>query len=543
MLGAVAGGDASAQALALERGVTWAVPEDPSVAAAELDAIAATGATAVHTGVITSRQLLAQADTLGLVFYQQLPLHGLSARQLRGQVGAVVQDLVPGVRARAAAHPSGRHIGLAHTVDTGTQAACEALEPLVRALRSAEEAGGGLTLFYTTALLERDRCHHLADQVLLDARASAPGPRLMRWQAAHETPAGVVVGSTRAAGSSATPEAAEAQAHALEGALRALSARPPAGVFVYRWRDQGADGPLAKDGMLPRHAGSAGSYGLHAADGTARPALRVVTGFFTGEQQVFAFDPPPPGRAGPPYGLIVALWVLLGALGVVYRFSLPFRQLLARYFFTPRFFYESVREGRELGADVYGVALALIACSAGLLAAALTVQLSSPLASVVALRWGVFAEGAAATLVQQPVAVAVAVAAGSALSALLWSGLLWGLGQEGRPLRPAQALTLVVWPRWAVGALAGASLVVLGLSAPWSRYGLLALMGLWIGAWLLRTARTLQSFLQIAKLTPRHVGLAFLLSPFLPAVVLLALGLYYRAELLFVARLLLEGPL
>ena len=295
--------------------------------------------------------------------------------------------------------------------------------------------------------------------------------------------------------------------------------------------------------MPARHAWRAGTYGLHAADGAARSALQVVTGFFTGQQRVFAFDPPPPEQSGSSYPLTVAVWVLLGVLGVVYRFSLPFRQLLARYFFTPRFFYESVREGRELGADVYGVALALIACSAGLLAAALTVMLASPLASAVALRWGVLAESGAAALFQQPVAVAVAAAVGSVLSALLWSGVLWGLGQEGRPLRLPQALTLVVWPRWAVGALFGASLVVLTLPAPWRRYGVLALVGLWVVAWLLRTARTLQSFLQITTLTPRRFGLAFLLSPLLPAVVLLALSLYYRTELLFVARLVLEGPL
>jgi hypothetical protein len=490
-----------------------------------------------------------QADTLGLVFYQQLPLRGLSVRQLRGQVGAVVEDVVPGVRERAAAHPSARYIGLAHTVDTGAQATCAALQPLVTALRApGGTAAPDLTLFYTTGLLERDRCHPLVDHVLLDARATAPGTRLARWQAAHETPAGVVIGYARPPGQINGTAADEAQAHALEGALRTVAARPHAAVFVHRWHDPAAEGQLgqgkqAEDGLLPRHGTRAGTYGLHAADSTARPALQVVTGFYTGQQRVFAFDPPPPERSGPPYPLIVAVWVLLGVLGVVYRFSLPFRQLLARYFFTPRFFYESVREGRELGADVYGVALALIACSAGLLAVALTVMLASPLASAVVLRWGVLAESGAPALLQQPVVVAVAAATGCALSALLWSGVLWGLGQEGRPLRAPQALTLVVWPRWAVGALFGASLVVLTLPAPWRRYGVLALVGLWIVAWLLRTARTLQSFLQITTLTPQRFGLAFLLSPLMPAVVLGALGLYYRTELLFIVRLVLEGPL
>ena len=536
---------ASAEELAPMRGVTWAVPADPSVAATELRAIAATGATAVHTGIITDTQLLAQADTLGLVFYQQLPLHGLSARQLRGRVGAVVENVVPGVRERAAAHPSARYIGLAHTVDTGARATCAALEPLVSALRAQDEvtAGADLTLFYTTALLESDRCHPLVDHVLLDARAIAPAPRLARWQAAHETPVGVVVGFPRAAGGDAESMVDEAQADALEEALRSVAVMPHAAVFVHRWHDSAAEGPSTQDGLLPRQVVSAGAYGLHGADGTARPALRVVTGFFTGQQQVFAFDPPPPGRSGPPYGLIIALWVLLGVLGVVYRFSLPFRQLLARYFFTPRFFYESVREGRELGADVYGVALMLTAGSAGLLAAALTMLLASPLASTVALRWGVLAESGADVLLQQPVAVTAVAAAGSALSAVLWSGVLWGLGREGRPLRPAQALTLVVWPRWAVGALFGASLVVLALPARWTPYGVLTLVGLWVVVWLLRTARTLQSFLQITTLTPQRFGLAFLLSPFLPVVVSGALSLFYRTELLFVARLLLEGPL
>ena len=543
MVCAVGAARASAQELAPVRGVTWAVPTDPSAAAAELDAIAATGATAVHTGIVTNTQLLARADELGLVFYQQLPLRGLSLRQLRGQVSAVVGDVVPGIRERAAAHPSARHIGLVHTVDTGTQATCAALQPLVTALRAPGEATSDLTLFYTTALLERDRCHPLVDQVLLDARATTPGPRLARWQAAHETPAGVVIGYARAPLRNNGMAADEAQAHALEAALRTVAARPHAAVFVHQWLDPAAEGQRAETGLLPRHAWRAGTYGLHAADGAARSALQVVTGFFTGQQRVFAFDPPPPEQSGSSYPLTVAVWVLLGVLGVVYRFSLPFRQLLARYFFTPRFFYESVREGRELGADVYGVALALIACSAGLLAAALTVMLASPLASAVALRWGVLAESGAAALFQQPVAVAVAAAVGSVLSALLWSGVLWGLGQEGRALRLPQALTLVVWPRWALGALFGASLVVLTLPAPWRRYGVLALVGLWVVAWLLRTARTLQSFLQITTLTPRRFGLAFLLSPLLPAVVLLALSLYYRTELLFVARLVLEGPL
>ncbi|NBC01826.1 MAG: hypothetical protein GVY15_13325 [Bacteroidetes bacterium] len=533
---------ASAQDLAPVRGVTWAVPADPSAAAAELEAIAATGATAVHTGIVTNTQLLAQADTLGLVFYQQVPLRGLSARQLRGQVGAVVEDVVPGVRERAAAHPSARYIGLAHTVDTGAQATCAALQPLVQALRAPGAAAADLTLFYTTALLEGDRCHPLVDHVLLDARAAAPGLRLARWQAAHETPGGVVIGYARAPGQPSGTAADEAQAHMLEAALRTVAARPHAAVFVHRWHDLAAQAQQTVGGLLPRHVGRAGPQGLHTADGTARSALRVVTGFFTGQQRVFAFDPPLSERSGVPYALIVAVWVLLGALGVVYRFSLAFRQLLARYFFTPRFFYESVREGRELGADVYGVALALMACSAGLLAAALAVMLASPLASAVALRWGVWAGSDAAALLQQPVAVGAVAAAGSTLSALLWSGVLWGLGQEGRPLRAPQALTLVVWPRWAVGVLFGASLVVLTLPAPGRRYGLLALVGLWAVAWLLRTARTLQSFLQITTLTPRRLGLAFLLSPLLPAVVLLALGLYYRTELLFLVRLVLEGP-
>jgi len=440
------------------RGVVWTPPESVERATRDLQDMAADGVEAVRTPLVLDERLITLADTLGLQWYQDLPLAYLSAEALQDTLGFARIQLDQWM-AVAERHPSLRYVGLARLSDTSDPVACAVLQELHAAVQ--DRGPPGSRTYYVTPYTDADVCASAVDGVLLDVRTMAhPMQRLRAWQAAHpNTPVGLGgVGTWVRADTLRgllVPHSPEAQARYIEQHLdHALSdtvQTAPASVFVYQWRDTPSADPYAR------------SYGVHTAAGTPRPAADVVAGFFTDRQTVFAF---PGGKApsGAPPWLTLIGWGLIGVLAVVYFRGPRFQSMVARYFGGHNFYQESVREGREVltGSMLIVVGSAL----AGLVV--LTIMTVRSVQDVPAVLWGVQALPASiqttgAMLLQNDWQAGAVLALGYGFSLALWAGLLVGMGRYSTPISGGQAWMLVGAPQWPlllvmVGALTVSSL-------------------------------------------------------------------------------------
>jgi hypothetical protein len=257
------------------------------------------------------------------------------------------------------------------------------------------------------------------------------------------------------------PHSAARQARYLETALDGLTGRP-APVFVYRWQDR--DRPALPDRR----------YGLRAADGTARPAARVVEGFYRATQRVFAF---PDGTAPSRTPLVPLLlgWAILGLLGGLYARNAFVRQTLSRYFTAHGFYRDAVREGRDVGRLENLLLLATVATALGVVGA-LAARLAADQGTT-----GVFVEALPSAL-QPPLAAALAhpaatglgVGGGAAAMLFGWGLLLVGVARLERPFTVAQGVMLVTWPCWP--AVLGMMVALVAATDPPAAPGLLGLL-------------------------------------------------------------------
>lgn len=439
-------------------GVIWSVPETDGAAVEDLARMRQSGIRAVRTGLV-SEAVLSAADRLGIAVAQELPVADVPASRLAARL-AETEALFAEALDRARPHPSARLFILARGVDTSDRASRTFFERL-DALAEARGAEGTRTA-YLTRFVDDDRASGTVDLVLLDARGRDPFDLLARWRAQHETPVGLGAwgegivpgreGGWRRAGTEAR------QARAIERTLdRFLSmSAPPEVAFLARWRDREERGVRAEVADL--------RYGLLSEDGTERPALTVASGLFTGRQRVFAFDAGPP-EAGPRSGLLVLIgWALVLGLGALITVSPRLSGLVPQYFGRRDLYREAVQKGYGLSTGTTVGLAALLALVVGLVGATVLRAFAATDALAVATAsWEPDAQSRMVRLVGSPVVLGglLAVLYSSwLLLNMTWVGILAGRRHR---LRPAQAVSLVVWPRWPwllllIGAMLVASL-------------------------------------------------------------------------------------
>ena len=305
----------------------------------------------------------------------------------------------------------------------------------------------GYQTYYVTRFIEQDRASELVDFVLLDLREQEDARQLLRrWRRVHDTPVGIGALGTFVRpgvdGGYTIPNSRQAQARYLEDQLDVLAQDSLAALFVYRWRDI-ADGPTLGSSAEP-------SYGLLQSDGPSRPAFDVMAGFFTGRQTVFAFDA---GNAvdGKPRTLPFVLlgWVVLILLTGVALASSRFTRVASRYFTRHSFYREDIRRGKPVEGWVHFALGGLLALCAGvLLTSILTALWRGGLLGMATSQLLPRLQGLLAGLLGQPFVLIGFVALIYLL--LLMLNMLWlsVLTVGKRKIKPDQALTLVVWPRW-----------------------------------------------------------------------------------------------
>ncbi len=278
-------------------------------------------------------------------------------------------------------------------------------------------------------------------------------------------------------------------------------------------------------------------YGLRAADGTARPALRVVEGLYTGRQRVFVFPAGTrPGARWP--WMALACWAMVAALGVSYAGSLRFRRMTQRYFRARGFYRRAVQEGRDVLTGMGVGLVALLGLGTGVMAGGLVyaVRQTGLLAGLHRLP-PTLREPVAAALAQ-PIVIALTAGALYAAGLLLWAVALTVASRRGRALAPEQVLVLIAWPRWPVLVLMIAAAVAATLSGPAASTAALATAAAWLAVEAMATGRTLLDYTALTRLPPYAAFALALASP--GALLLLAMligGLEFGDEVIWLWHL------
>ena len=441
-------------------GVVWSVPADTDRAVDDLVAMRRAGVRAVRTELVADTTVLRAASLLGLAVWQDLPVEGLPARFLRLRSDDAAATLAAALD-RARPYPAARHFGLARASDTSTPDARPYFEALTALAR--ERGAPGTQTYYVSRFPDDDRASATVDLVLLDARELDPVALLSRWRSRRDTPVGLAsVGAGVRPGQRGgwrTAGTESAQARGLETSFADLLtlADPPVAAFVYRWRDAAED--VVERDQRAEVTGT--RFGLLGEDDEPRPALAVAEGFWTGRQRVFAFDAGTEARqerrASP---LLLIGWGLVLGLGLLWAAAPRLSGLAPRYFGRRDLYREAVQRGFDLSAsETVGLAIALslsvgVVVTSALRALARTDALVAATAS-----WSLGAQARLTAVLSNPLLM-VALVAGLygawLLLTLIWLNVISGR----RRLRPAQALSLAVWCRWAWLPLMVASLVL-----------------------------------------------------------------------------------
>ena len=520
-------------------GVVWQAPRSTDAALRDLVAMHRAGVRSVRTGVVESTDVLRAADLLGLTLWQDLPVESLPAPFLVARADSV-EALLLEVLARSRPYRSARHIGLARASDTSDRASRAYFERLTAIAR--ERGAPGTKTYYVTRFPDDDQAEQTVDVVLLEARDEDPVNLVGRWRARHDAPVGVASygvgvvpgreGGWRTRGSLA------AQARAFESAIDELMGMPdpPAVAFVHRWRDVAEDAP--RRDQRAEIAGT--SFGLLDADGAPRPALDVVSGFFTGRQHVFAFDAgaatAKTRQASP---LVLLGWGLMLVLGLFYAGAPKLSALAPRYFGRRDLYREAVSRGYDLSTgETAGLALGLC-LGAGIVGTGILRTLGRTDALVAATSaWSAEAQLRITDLLGQPLLLVVVLAfvyGTWLLLNLIWLNVLAG---RARRLRPAQALSLAVWSRWAWLPLMILTLLLVGLAPRLATTLAPVLLGLALLVETVAAYRMLYDLSLVIRLSPARALLVGFVVPFVFVCVgLIALAIASRAETAFLWHL------
>ena len=520
-------------------GVVWQIPDSTDAALRDLVAMHRAGVRAVRTGIVESTDVLRAADLLGIALWQDLPVESLPAPFLVARADSVAALLLE-VLDRSRPYRSARHVGLARASDTSDRASRPYFERLTALAR--ERGAPGTKTYYVTRFPDDDQAEQMVDLVLLEARDEDPVALVARWRARHESPVGVASygvgivpgreGGWRTRGSLA------AQARAFETAIDGLMGmpQPPAVAFVHRWRDVAEDAP-----RRDQRAEIAGTrFGLLDADGEPRPAFDVVAGFFTGRQHVFAFDAgvatAKTRQASP---LVLLGWGLMLGLGLFYAGAPKLSALAPRYFGRRDLYREAVSRGYDLSTgETAGLALGLC-LGAGVVGTGILRTLGRTDALVAATSaWSAEAQLRITDLLGQPlvlVSVLALVYGAWLLLNLIWLNVLAG---KARRLRPAQALSLAVWSRWAWLPLMILTLLLVGLAPRLATTLAPVLLGLALLVETIAAYRMLYDLSLVIRLSPVRALLVGFVVPFVLAFAgLVALAVASRAETAFLWHL------
>lgn len=434
------------------RGVIWDPPLELHTAVQDLVRMSNAGINAARTDVVTDTTILNVADSLGIQFFQDLPLFYLPATAIADSLPAFLETSIDSIVARADRHSSADVIGLAVKGDTSEPEACEAMA--AAASRLADRSGGNISTYYVTEFEESDACQNGRSFVIMGRVATN---RFLRLNT-PTTPVGITVGYQVVPGRSAGwrhTHSLEQQARRLEDILNQVKDREDvSAVFVERWSDE--PGRAAHDGDMLRRR-----FGIIGPGGIAGLSYEVVRGIFTGQQHVFAIDA---GTRRKITGVwLVSLgWLLLGSLAIAYASSPQMRQMAPRYFFSHGFFRESVAEGRDAIPVASLLMLIVIALSAGLIGTVILTHFSETRflqALIYSLPDNL--QTGLVLFVNQPALLCILIACLYAIFMTSWTSLLsfWSRF-GGNLLLPWQTLLLVVWPRWPIMLVMLAALAI-----------------------------------------------------------------------------------
>ena len=491
------------------KGVVWQEPADERQAVEELRRMRAAGVEAVRTAVLRHASLLMHADSLGLAFFQELPVSYLPATRLRDTLAYATEVLAEAL-ARARGHPSARHFGLAHWSDTSDPSACAYFEGLVAQIRMRPSEA--IQTYYLSPFIEADQCAGTVDFVMLDARDNRlPLPLLRRWHrkpGANPSPVGIGALGTWVRADSVrgllVPHTPEQQARYLEIHLNALiqdiGTFSPVALFIHAWQE--ADQGVVPDTGRPLtflHDPYGRRYGLLAAEGTVRPAFDVMEGIYTGRQRVFAF---PAGQAtGAETRWPVLLgWAVFVLIGILYSVAPRFRFMVPRYFVAHAFYREAVRGGRDVLPVVSVLLLLALAVCAGIVIHVMVdpIRESRPFLLFLQSCPASLRE-VLAGLLEKPLLLILLLGSFYALGLATWATLFSAAARRRLPMKAGQVLMLMVWPRWTLVPVMVAAMVVSTLPVDAVRGAALLLAAAWVVTSLLAMQRTFRDFIAVTR--------------------------------------------
>ena len=515
-------------------GVVWTPPADRALALDDLLQMRRAGVRAVRTEVVHDTLLLRAADLLGLAFYQDLPVRALAAPYLLRRQAAMADTLRAALR-RGAPFASARWYGLARASDTSERSVRPYFESLTAIAREA-----GARTYYLTRFPTDDRASQTVDLVLLDARGQDPVDLLRRFRVRHDTPAGLGsyglgVDDDRDGGWR-VPDSPAAQARALETQLADLASMesPPAAAFVHRWRDLSAE-DLERD---QRAEASGLHFGLLSQAGEPRPALDVLRGVYTGTQRTFAFDAGAPRDRFRTSPLLILGWLLVLGVGLLTTASPKLSTLAPRYFRRHDLYREAVERGFALSLGETALLAVGVAFAFGIVGAAALRGLAGTDALLAATAvWSPDAQARLTGLVSRPLALVLVLSL--AYGVWFFLNLIWMNVLSGkRRIRPAQALSVAAWSRWAWLALSVPAVVLGTLSPRTATAFAVPLLVAGIVAEIWAGYRTMTDFAYVSRVPyPRAVGIGFGLPLLLLAAGLVAFAVVAQAEAEFLLHL------
>ncbi|HEX8384540.1 MAG TPA: hypothetical protein VF576_00060, partial [Rubricoccaceae bacterium] len=240
--------------------------------------------------------------------------------------------------------------------------------------------------------------------------------------------------------------------------------------------------------------------------------------------------------------LLVLGWALVLGLGAFMVGAPRLATLVPRYFGRHDLYREAVARGYDLAAGQTAALGLGLAVAVGVVVAAVLRALGRTDALVAATAsWNPAAQERLVGLLGHPLGLAavVALAYGAwLLLNLVWLHVLAG----GRRLRAGQALSVVVWSRWAWAPLMALALLLSGLDAQTATALAPALLGLGLLAEVVAGYRTMLDFSSVTRVPPARALLVGFGVPFAVAVALLVwLGTAARPEAAFVWHLATRG--
>lgn len=514
-----------------EIGVEWVAPGDFVDAAGDLLEMAEVGFRAVRMPPVFDRGFLELADSLGLTLYEELPLAGLSVRELL-QSSALADSILTLILEKGRGFDSAGPIGITRMSDTRSAGACAEIHRLATRIRQA-----GRLAYYTSAFGAADTCADQVDFVLFDLLGDPDPQDTLNGIIEKQTATGIVglgVPVTEPSSGWNVPGSPEAQARFMEEVLVKVLHSDLERVFVYRWRD------AERRGLeVPDPWGKA--YGLYTSNSDPRPALQIVRGILLGIQDTFAIEPGEiPERQQPWFPLLG--WMMLSLTALLYAGNPRFRSMIPRYFFAHGFFRNAVREAREVLPLTSTAILTVTGLSVGLIASYVITSLQDTALVLHMYRLlGAPMREALTAIMGAPFVLVVLIGSVTLLSTSLWMGVWMAVTGRRARLLPSQALMLASWPRWQVLVLLPIAMVLesVGSVPGWT---VIVLGAAWLMTALWATVRTSWDLAQITHVPYPVAILVWAVHPMVSGSFVVAVwSLFHWDEVRFAWHLLAVG--